>query len=580
MAGLEDYDDLLAGPAPGGPSVPTGLEDYDDLLAAPPQQKSGWAYKAPAPDAVAEFKSGPATPDNVSALQAGLMGGADAFSFGFDDELTGVGNWIKNRGASGSYTTGRDRQRLAKQAAQEEHPGAYLTGQVGGGVAQAVVPGAAAVKGASLLDKTAKAAYYGQLGGGLYGIGSADGDMKDRALGATKGAAVGAVTGAAGPLFGKVIGSVTGKLPDMFDKPVQYAQTLKNNIYQKIRDAQVVLKREGADRVWERLNGFIKNEKANPSLHGGTISTLRQWQSANHAMSLDELEALRGRLGEISAQDSPDGALASKVRREIDDVIRNIQGDDVISLTGESPGKVVRLMQDAREANTRYRNTQTIGRLITQAKSSSQAVQSGDLEGALRNAFTPLYRNERKMNFLSKHERGVVEKIVMQPTSKAKTRLINDLTRKFTFGIADTPGEAVGAVAGGAIGSTLGMPTVMGVPIGALAGAAAGVGTVKGIKRAAGIGAKKERMAEDLLQNTARDGVPVRRNALPAQKKATAIIGGSSPAIQDKTPDMGGSRKALELLPDGSVSWIDPMDYLREQKRLNPRNFPPAGIRG
>ncbi|TMN86678.1 hypothetical protein CWB66_22160, partial [Pseudoalteromonas sp. S558] len=90
------------------------------------------------------------------------------------------------------------------KAAQQQNPGSYLAGQIGGGLAQGVsgVGGRAtkaAIKGGGTLGKIALGSTVdGIVGGGAYGAGSAD--EGNRVSGGAWGAGLGGLTGLAAPL--------------------------------------------------------------------------------------------------------------------------------------------------------------------------------------------------------------------------------------------------------------------------------------------------------------------------------------------------------------------------------------------
>lgn len=172
------------------------------------------------PPGVPEFNPGvpgydPKTGEVAKYGKAGsaAMGAADATTLGFGDELAS---------ALGSAISGVPRQQVLNEMrgdaakAQEENPGSYLAGQVGGGLAQAAATGGAgfglnaARTGAGLGRVALGSALDASLYGGAYGAGSADGDIADRAIGAGKGAALGFATGGALPLAiagGKAVAS-------------------------------------------------------------------------------------------------------------------------------------------------------------------------------------------------------------------------------------------------------------------------------------------------------------------------------------------------------------------------------------
>lgn len=131
------------------------------------------------------------------------MGAADATTLGWGDELASY---------LGSAISGVPRDQVLSemrgdaQTAQEQNPGSYLAGQIGGGLAQGVATGgagfgtSAANAGAGLGKVALGSAVDGMLYGGAYGSGSADADLRGRLAGMISGGGTGFLVGGAIPL--------------------------------------------------------------------------------------------------------------------------------------------------------------------------------------------------------------------------------------------------------------------------------------------------------------------------------------------------------------------------------------------
>lgn len=115
---------------------------------------------------------------------------ADTVTFGYLDE---AGAFLDSVVLGGDYETHLTKNRETLRRAQEDNSGTFLTGQVLGGFVPVVGMGGRTVKGMALA---------GAASGGLYGTGSADGDIMDRLKGGAAGAALG---GAAGYTLGGVL---------------------------------------------------------------------------------------------------------------------------------------------------------------------------------------------------------------------------------------------------------------------------------------------------------------------------------------------------------------------------------------
>jgi len=169
----------------------------------------------------------PASKVGVGTGRALLRGINDGLTFGFADEissglsatlnpLTGSGNdgdtWRER------YDLNVEGERALDRQAREQNPAASIAGGIGGGLLpMALTAGAsllpAAGRAASgpltratgqaatdLLQTAAEGSAIGAGYGGLYGLGSAEGDLLERAPAALEGAAVGAAVGAGAPV--------------------------------------------------------------------------------------------------------------------------------------------------------------------------------------------------------------------------------------------------------------------------------------------------------------------------------------------------------------------------------------------
>jgi hypothetical protein len=190
--------DPNTGQPPGVPEyVPPGVEGYD-----------------PKTGNVAQYSKG----------RSAAMGAADATTLGFGDELASY---------LGSAISGVPRDQVLSEmrgnakAAQQENPGSYLAGQVGGGLAQAAVTGGAgfganaARAGGTLLKTAIGSAADGALYGGAYGAGSADRGGTDRIVGALTGAGAGAALGGAIPYATSGISKLVRSLITPFSAPAE-----------------------------------------------------------------------------------------------------------------------------------------------------------------------------------------------------------------------------------------------------------------------------------------------------------------------------------------------------------------------
>lgn len=275
--------------------------------------------------------------DKTSFLGAAGLGATDGLSFGFDDEIgsalgaviPGIGKKSIWDGASLSdaYGSNVDAYRKLKDAAWDEHPGAYI----GGGLATAFVPWGAASKlvsgGKGLVSaakaaeelgtisnkaRYAKALKQGVATGALYGAGSDTGNPLDRIDGAATGALFGAGAGVAGEA---VIGGAIRALPGNRAARFAAAEAEKNPFASY--DAEIVQDLAAATRdravsgrdpkgragltaktinsIEQRYFAEYKNAiNGMPDVPDATKLKLKAALTGKYAATLDDINAIRG----------------------------------------------------------------------------------------------------------------------------------------------------------------------------------------------------------------------------------------------------------------------------------------------
>lgn len=154
----------------------------------------------------------------ATAGEAFAEGAIQGGTFGFGEELTALARSQRvGRTATGApiygYREARDIERERLRKTKEAEPGAFLAGEITGGIATAAVPGLGAVRGAKLLPTVGK----GLASGGMYGLGTSEADLTEGELGQAaidvgKGALVGGgIAGGLG-LIGKGARGIAGGL--------------------------------------------------------------------------------------------------------------------------------------------------------------------------------------------------------------------------------------------------------------------------------------------------------------------------------------------------------------------------------
>lgn len=156
----------------------------------------------------AKYEQKTSEPSEINSLGRGLAQGA---SLGFADEITGGAEALLNKvqgsdeSLSDLYAKRRDESRAAYDRAKEANPKSFLTGEIGGGVGTAFIPGLGAANAAKIGTIAGKAA----IQGGIAGIGSSTADNAPEMLqDSVRGAALGGVAGAAGGALSKGVSYV------------------------------------------------------------------------------------------------------------------------------------------------------------------------------------------------------------------------------------------------------------------------------------------------------------------------------------------------------------------------------------
>lgn len=156
--------------------------------------------------------------NQTSALESGLRGLAQGASLGFADEITGG---LESLRGDKTYEQARDESRANYHKAEDDNPLTYGAGQLGGGAATMLVPGAGVAKLAGL--------------GAAAGLGNSEADnIGDQAVDTLKGAGIGLAASAIpgiGSMGKNVIDEVAttplaGPAQGMVGKAMQGVQTI------------------------------------------------------------------------------------------------------------------------------------------------------------------------------------------------------------------------------------------------------------------------------------------------------------------------------------------------------------------
>ncbi len=256
---------------------------------------------------------------SVSTGRALGEGYLDTAGFGFRDEVRALAHasglntdvlggfaapigaarlgYEKLTGQPGEATETYDRvlqeTRDLQKAAEEQHPTAFLTGQLGGAVA---VPGLGAAKGATIGARMANAARAGAITGGLYGVGSGE-TPTERAIG-----------GVTGTAAGGALGGVASPVADVAGFGVNKALLGGSKIYNWLRAEfnPAFVEQEAGRRVGQAIT---QDQAARPT----TLADLEA-TAAGHAAGIPRIAADEG--GELTRALARSAANQSPEARE------------------------------------------------------------------------------------------------------------------------------------------------------------------------------------------------------------------------------------------------------------------------
>ncbi len=249
-------------------------------------------------------------PKEPSAFDSAITGAAQGATLGLADELAGaiggVGDYISQGGKldlEDYYKIRRDLVRKEDEKARESNPKSFMAGNIGGGLATAMVPGLGALnagKGATLATQVGK----GALQGGISGAGYSNSEDSKEIL---EDAAIGAGIGGALPIALKGVGMAANKIDDITgisDK----TKSVGNYIKDKIPSAKTILKKGGkifanvdedvTDDYLQRADDINASEATIEGLKGDVdkviASTRDNVGKAKDSLKVAEENAVRG----------------------------------------------------------------------------------------------------------------------------------------------------------------------------------------------------------------------------------------------------------------------------------------------
>lgn len=341
-----------------------------------------------------------------------VRGAADMMTFGFSDEISaGLGSLTGLGGNKGDYegNVAAQRQRDA------EGGGARFAGQVAGALA---MPG-------SLTTSVPKAIGQGALVGGAYGFGSGEGSAIDRLPSAGLGAVMGGVAGGAVRGIANKLGTRAAS------KAIPSEEQLKKTAeagFRKAEEAGVIIKPEGMRRLATEVVNDLAQFGYHPQLQPRIAAVLNEMERvAQGNTTYKGLDLLRRiTANAASSNDASERAAATKIIQRIDDYMRNLPADDVLTGNAAQASAGIR---EGRDTWARFRRSEMVNTAAVKAERRAASTGSGgNLENALRQNVRSILDNPRRSRGMTAAEKEMAEKVVRGTPGQNALRLAGKLS--------------------------------------------------------------------------------------------------------------------------------------------------------
>lgn len=361
----------------------------------------------------------------------------------------------------------------------------------------------------------AQGAATGGLLGYLYGTGTEEGGLAQRALGAVDDALLGGVVGAGLPAVGAAVGRGVDAIrnsramreasrlaPSMDD--IRAAAT---RLYDQADTA--VMPRSGLTATAQQVQDDAARMAMDPMLTPTAARVVDNVTDAATApdpnISFRELDILRRQAG-IAAGDitnRPQAAIGAQVQDAIDTFIEN------------TDPQTSAVLKEARDLWGRLRRSEIVERAIENA-----GRQASGFENGIRIQFRQILNNPRVARSFTQAERDAMEQVIRG------TPLGNAMRWLGKLGVGLTQNtNAVGATLGAGVGAALGGP------IGAVALPAVATAARKGAE------ITTQRAAENLVPLIASGGIPNLPQLAPAIREAMGLLGNAPARVF--SPELG-----------------------------------------
>lgn len=297
------------------------------------------------------------------------------------------------------------------------------------------------------------------IAGGIYGAGSSDGDLQDRAFGGAAGAVTGGVLGKAVPWLAKKGGQVVEKAVQnrvtreaIKDAP-SFAElkAASSSMFKSVDNSGVTVDTPAFSKFVQDLVSTAKKDRINPKLdekafpaYEELIGALSDVQKNGGALTLSDLHTLR-QIAQKAAT-SGEGRDAMFANRIVDGLDQFITSPGAMKLPTNRIGNAKNAPNELLQAISTWSRARKIG-LIEGAIDKANNYSSGK-ETGLRKQFSSLLNNKATANIWSPAEKEALRGVVNGTLPIQALR---------TLGIFKGVGGAVlGSAVGGPWGAALG----------------------------------------------------------------------------------------------------------------------------
>lgn len=373
------------------------------------------------------------TPAEVGSMTGVPRAALQGATLGFGDELVGgmAGAMSSARNVMQGYPadlsgqvqrfTGQERERLSQF--RQEQPalaiGSELTGAIGSSLL-APVPRAIAGMGSK-----ARAATTAGMSGGVYGFGTGEGGMQERAQNAVSVAIPSSIFGGALQGAINVAPSIAPKFSALFrrqaERPsVETLRNIKNAAYQAVEDS-------GLSFDQGQIQGLASRAKSiadefdyvdDPAVFPETYAALRilERRGAANQTTIGQLDAMRQALWQRYNRSQGSEPAIGRMIDEIDDLIQNYPD------TSD-------LMNAARLANNQYKKAELLDFAVYKAGLQTAGTGSGgNILNKYKQAVTSILTNPRQIKFFNQDEVAQMENLVRGNLSENALRRIGKLS--------------------------------------------------------------------------------------------------------------------------------------------------------